>query len=371
MFTDARMGDIPMMIGQKDLEERMLKLLEAVTFLVPKHKFTQRLRVLLALLLPELDGIVWGLFQESAACARETTAAAAAGAGGVGATTAAAAAATAAGASPATAAAAAAAAASDALPDRSSSSSGGRHGSGMRSSSSSSSRGRHGAGMQSNSSSSSTHVSRSSHANESNGNGGSWGTPNSSCCSGSKRPHMENIDIDLFSAYAKSVNAHLPADVRLVLAGLVLGSQLSLDAAALVWRFLVEAEQSGGPAWEEDVPLQVVMMLQEAQGLWQAALQYMFNLWVVHLRGVEAMGLMQEMREEEVLKQQQQQQQQEGQDHQQRQQQQQQQAGQGTANDAQLTSLLMLSPADVLPVMEKLKERVRRDEADSDLAIKQ
>jgi hypothetical protein len=55
---------------------------------------------------------------------------------------------------------------------------------------------------------------------------------------------------------------------------MILGLHLSLDAAALVWRFLVEAEQSGGPAWEDDVPLQVVLLMQEAQGLQHAAEMY-------------------------------------------------------------------------------------------------
>ena len=68
-----------------------------------------------------------------------------------------------------------------------------------------------------------------------------------------------------------SLRIDLP--VRLMLSGSILGTHLSLDAAALVWRFLVEAEQSGGPAWEEDVPLQVVLMMQEAQGMQHAAVQ--------------------------------------------------------------------------------------------------
>ena len=65
--------------------------------------------------------------------------------------------------------------------------------------------------------------------------------------------------------------ALIPLEVRVIFGGVILGTHLSLDAAALVWRFLVEAEQSGGPAWEEDVPLQVVLMMQEAQGMQYSA----------------------------------------------------------------------------------------------------
>jgi hypothetical protein len=92
--------------------------------------------------------------------------------------------------------------------------------------------------------------------------------------------------------------AALPLHMRLVLAGLVLGTHLSLDAAALVWRFLVEAEQSGGPAWEEDVPLQVVLLMQEAQGLQQTVVQQMHNLAVAEQRRSSQLRHLQQMKQQ-------------------------------------------------------------------------
>jgi hypothetical protein len=150
------------------------------------------------------------------------------------------------------------------------------------------------------------------------------------------------------------------------LAGLVLGSHLSLDAAALVWRFLVEAEQSGGPAWEEDVPLQVVLLMQEAQGLFEAAVQYFYNMWVIHGRGVDAVGAMRKMREKSDQEQQQQQQdQQQEQESQQQQrhyqQHNQQQQFQGDVPSKEEVPGLMFTLQDVLPLMKLLKDRVSRN----------
>ena len=102
----------------------------------------------------------------------------------------------------------------------------------------------------------------------------------SSCSSGGGSISAEQSTMLL--SFSKQVRSMLRLENRMILAGLVLGSQLSLDAAALVWRFLVEAEQSGGPAWEEDVPLQVVLLLQEAQGMQQAAVQHFQSLYLLH-----------------------------------------------------------------------------------------
>jgi hypothetical protein len=105
----------------------------------------------------------------------------------------------------------------------------------------------------------------------------------------------EHVELQKFAA---DICKEWPLEQRMVLAGLVLGTHLSLDAAALVWRFLVEAEQSGGPAWEEDVPLQVVLLMQEAQGLQQTVVQHFQSLYLLHEKGLAAKERLDSMRQE-------------------------------------------------------------------------
>ena len=114
----------------------------------------------------------------------------------------------------------------------------------------------------------------------------------------------DGVDHESIKKHSFKFITAMPLHVRLVLAGLVLGTQLSLDAAALVWRFLVEAEQSGGPAWEEDVPLQVVLLLQEAQGMQQAAVQQMHTLVLADQQRSERLQRLKEKKQQQQEQQQ-------------------------------------------------------------------